>query len=518
MADKKIQLKRNNASTIDNLFPVVRITDAVGSDGTTSFLDGGKIRPSYLPSTVFDSLYNLGGIAANVNLWDTAKIIIDHAQTNNRNPQGYYLVSTGTRVLTGHENQNTPALVSGKYYLAHIVVGDEGQFETGSGFSTTTTLEAGDWVFATNFSGLGTEGSPYILYFAVVENTYENASTTVGGIVTLSNASNVNAFNGTTNTGGLTDGGSKVITENNLFDMMGTTSGTIARGDHLHTDVYEPHNDGLTDLAGLLTTGATGFVRINGVNDASLDTNTYLNASTTSTQAGYFGNIHLQDDINPSHYLGITTASDLTAARTLSLDTGDANRTIKLRGDLDIAGNFTTSTAAVTINATAGGSTLGLPTSISFPALLQNGVLFASANNTVGQIASTTIGRNLLQIADLSAVAYARFNADETISMLDAASFRSAIGAGTSSTTGTVTNVATDGLALTGGPITTTGTITHSTADGYKHVPTTGTSNDRRFLVAGSTAGSFAWEAFPRTFYDTTSGTISGDIIFDEVA
>jgi hypothetical protein len=101
--------------------------------------------------------------------------------------------------------------------------------------------------------------------------------------------------------------------------------------------------------------------------------------------------------------------------------------------------------------------------------------------------------------------------------MLDAASFRSAIGAGTSSTTGTVTSIATSG-AITGGTITTTGTITHSTADGFLHVPTTSTTNDRRFLVAGSTAGSFAWEAFPRTFYDTTSGTISGDIIFDEVA
>jgi hypothetical protein len=41
---------------------------------------------------------------------------------------------------------------------------------------------------------------------------------------------------------------------------------------------------------------------------------------------------------------------------------------------------------------------------------------------------------------------------------LDAATFRSAIGAGTSSTTGTVTSVAT-GTGLTGGPITSSGTI-----------------------------------------------------------
>ena len=132
-------------------------------------------------------------------------------------------------------------------------------------------------------------------------------------------------------------------------------------------------------------------------------------------------------------------------------------------------------------------------------------------------IASTTIGRNTLTIPDIAAISFARYNADETISMLSAADYRTAIGAGTSSTTGTVTAIATNG-AITGGTITTTGTISHSTADGNLHVPATSTTNNRKFLVAGSTSGTFAWEAFPRMFYDTTSGTISGDIIFDEVA
>jgi hypothetical protein len=507
MADKKIQLKRNNASTIDNLFPVVRITDAVGSDGTTTFLSSGKIRLTYLPDFITGAgrgFYLVGTISGSVALDGVGGIVQQLAGAVQSgggydNAYGYMWVASSTVTLSW-----TDQTTLNPNRLHVLLPGDEADA------TSPVTLEAGDQLVFTKYSATAGTGDDEEFTFSVINNTYQNATTGAAGITRLSDRTTV-----ATPTAGTED---HVITNNILLGMMGTTTGKIATGNHLHTDVYEPHNDGLTDLAALLTTGTAGFVRVNGVNDASLDTNSYLNASATSTQAGYFGNIHLQDDTNPSHYLGITTASDLTAARTLSLVTGDANRSITLAGDLNIAGNFSATTAAVTINATAGGSTLGLPTSISFPALATNDVLYASGTNTVGKIASTTIGRNLLQIADLSAVAYARFNADETISMLDAASFRSAIGAGTSSTTGTVTSVATDGLALTGGPITTTGTITHSTADGYKHVPTTSTTNDRKFLVAGSTAGSFAWEAFPRTFYDTTSGTISGDIIFDEVA
>ena len=44
-----------------------------------------------------------------------------------------------------------------------------------------------------------------------------------------------------------------------------------------------------------------------------------------------------------------------------------------------------------------------------------------------------------------------------------------------------------------------TGVISHSTADGNLHVPATGTSNNGKFLVAGATAGSFAWTTYAPT-------------------
>jgi hypothetical protein len=65
----------------------------------------------------------------------------------------------------------------------------------------------------------------------------------------------------------------------------------------------------------------------------------------------------------------------------------------------------------------------------------------------------------MFTLTNPSAVTFPRFNADNTVSALDASTFRTAIGAGA----GTVTSVAT-GTGLTGGPITGSGTISFSTA------------------------------------------------------
>jgi hypothetical protein len=84
----------------------------------------------------------------------------------------------------------------------------------------------------------------------------------------------------------------------------------------------------------------------------------------------------------------------------------------------------------------------------------------AAARTNLG---ATTLGGNLFTLANVAAIAFPRFNADNTVSSLDAATFRTAIGAGTSSTTGTVTSVSgtgtVSGLSLSG-TVTTSGNIT----------------------------------------------------------
>jgi hypothetical protein len=501
MADKKIQLKRNTDGTnIDNLFPVARITDILQSDGTTTFLDGNsKIRLNYLPNSVFDNLRFTATLLGSNTLRDLAFSAINTASGFNRSPIGIYWVAgtAGTTITNNFTAVSHTSSGITAWVKTFLTPADNGEVYSTS--DITDTLEAGDWLVISRFEGVGTEADPYVFYFGVVENTYELATTAVDGIVRLSSSTST----ATT--------GNAVITNGILNGLVGTTSTKLAAGNHLHTGVYEPANTALTNLGTTMASLSTGTLVKTGVDTFGLNSDTYLSDSTSSTQNGYFGNIHLRDDSTPSHYLAITASSNLTANRTLSLATGDAARTLTFGGDI------TTATGNLTINAQSGGSTLSLPSTLTIGSVTANGILFGSSADNVGMIASTTIGRNTLTIPDIAAISFARYNADETISMLDASTFRTAIGAGTSSTTGTVTSIATSG-AITGGTITTTGTISHSTADGNLHVPATSTTNNRRFLVAGSTAGSFAWEAFPRTFYDTTAGTISGDIIFDEVA
>lgn len=77
----------------------------------------------------------------------------------------------------------------------------------------------------------------------------------------------------------------------------------------------------------------------------------YLSNSTTSTQDGYFGTIKLKDITNPSHYLTIRDNEDLTAAHTLNLITGDADRTLTFTGDASISGTNTGDQTTVSGNA-----------------------------------------------------------------------------------------------------------------------------------------------------------------------
>ena len=80
----------------------------------------------------------------------------------------------------------------------------------------------------------------------------------------------------------------------------------------------------------------------------------------------------------------------------------------------------------------------------------------AAARTSLG---ATTLGGNLFTLANVAAIAFPRINADNTVSALDAATFRTAIGAGTSSTTGTVTSVG--GTGTVSG-LTLSGTVTGS--------------------------------------------------------
>lgn len=127
----------------------------------------------------------------------------------------------------------------------------------------------------------------------------------------------------------------------------GTHSGTNT-GDQTITLTGDVTGSGTGSFATAIAAGAVGNTEISDVAWSKItSTPTTLSGygitdalsnSTSSTQNGYFNQVNLLDQTSPSHYLTIQANENLTAARTLSLVTGDASRTLTMTGDASISG------------------------------------------------------------------------------------------------------------------------------------------------------------------------------------
>ena len=170
------------------------------------------------------------------------------------------------------------------------------------------------------------------------------------------------------------------------------------------------------------------------------------------------------NNLTPSTGIGITNGvGTITIANTgvlsniagagISVSGATGNVTIANTGVLSFSGGTTGLTpAAPTTGAVVLAGTLNLANGGS------GATTAAGARTNFG---ATTLGSNLFTITNPSAITFPRFNADNTVSSLNASDFRTAIGAGTGS--GTVTSVGTtgsvNGITLTG-TVTTAGTLT----------------------------------------------------------
>jgi len=191
---------------------------------------------------------------------------------------------------------------------------------------------------------------------------------------------------------------------------------------------------------------------------------------------------------------GITLSGTVTASGNLTLGGTLSNVSLstQVTGTLPIANGGTgQTTQQAALNALAGATTTaqflrGNGTNVvmsaiqasDVPTLNQNTT--GTASNVTGTVAvanggtgsttqfgartglgATTLGSNLFTISNPSAITFPRFNADNSVSSLSAADFRTAIGAGTGN--GTVTSVSgtgtVSGLTLSG-TVTSTGSLT----------------------------------------------------------
>jgi microcystin-dependent protein len=220
---------------------------------------------------------------------------------------------------------------------------------------------------------------------------------------------------------------------------------------------------------------------------------------------------------------------------------------LDVAGDINITGNFrvngTPLSGTGTVTSVSGsGGTTGLTLTggaITTSGTLTLGGTLALANGGTGattaaaartNFGATTVGSNLFTLTNPSAIRFIRINADNTVSALDAAAFRTAIGAGTgagtvTSVTGTTpisvaTGTTTPAISISAATTSAAGSMsaadktkldgiassannyTHPTGDGNLHVPATSTTNNGKVLTAGATAGSLSWTT-------PTTGTVT---------
>lgn len=254
------------------------------------------------------------------------------------------------------------------------------------------------------------------------------------------------------------NGGEVVVTTGNITTPRFTfhTSGNMSVGDAAPVSVG-------TNRA--LSLGATGNMIIGDQTGSRVGVSTNFDFSTGNYTKIRDGGSALYDQFAGGHRFLVsssgtagsaftfTTAMSITAQGSVGIGTTSPSAPLHVVGTAQ-ATLFSGSGASLT-NLSASNITSGTL------ALANGGTGATTAAAARTSLGATTVGANLFTLANPSAVSFPRLNADNTVSTLSAADFRAAIGAGTSSTDGTVTSVS--GTGTVSG-LTLTGTVTSSGA------------------------------------------------------
>lgn len=340
-----------------------------------------------------------------------------------------------------------------------------------------TVITSGDTSTVTNTMLAGSIANNKLTNSSI---TINGTSTSLGGTISVGTVTSVavSVPTGFSISGSpITSSGTIGITFSAGYSLPTTSSQSnwdtaFGWGNHASAGYALNSNIGVTiqgydaDLAAIAAlAGTSGFLKKTAANTWSLDTNTYL-TSYTETDPIY---------VASSWYTTTNNSSNWNTAFGW--------------GNHASAGYLTSATAATTYQPLDADLTAiaGLtPTADNF--IVGNGTTWtqetpAQARTSLG---ATTVGSNLFTLTNPSAVTFPRFNADNTISALDAATFRTAIGAGTSSTTGTVTTVS---VVSSNGF---TGTVTNDTTTPAITLTTsvTGVLKGNGTSISAATAGS----------------------------
>ncbi len=314
-------------------------------------------------------------------------------------------------------------------------------------------------------TGLTLTGTQFSLSNVGTAGTYGSASQvpviTTNAQGQVSSVTNTNiAIAGSAITSGtvaVANGGTGQSSYTNGQLLIGNTTGnTLAKA-----TLTAGTGISVTNGAGSITVAATNNGTVTSVSGTGTVNGITLSGTVTSsgslTLGGTLSGVSLSTQVTGTLPIANGGSGQTTAQAAMNAFAGAVTSGSYLRGN---GTNVVMSTIQAGDVPTLNQNTTGTAANVTGTVAIANGGTGATTNTAARtNLGATTLGSNLFTITNPSAVTFPRFNADNTVSSLDAASFRTAIGAGTSSTTGTVTSVS--GTGSVNG-ITLSGTVTSS--------------------------------------------------------